>query len=92
MRLQTKRKFCSCGGAIVQYRDRYSEVTIYTQTGPIMVEHLECRCRVCNKGYFYGYSSDSSGEDHERAEHSVNYRKRHIKVYEEDCLEAVVSI
>lgn len=86
MRLQSKRKFCSCGGAILRYKERFSQVTIYTETGPIMVEHLECRCKECNKGFFYGYTSDSSSEDQECKSTS----KRNFKIYDEDCLEAEV--
>ena len=89
MRLQTKRKWCVCGGVLGQHKDRSSKVTIYTESGPILVEHLECRCRTCSKGYFYGYTSDCSGDDQEKAE--MNDRKRQFKYYEEDCLEAEVG-
>ena len=87
MRLQTKRRFCSCGGVICLYKDRVSHVSIYTETGPIMIEHLESRCKDCNKGYFYGYTSDSTMEDQLNTVNS----KKHCKLYEEDCLEAEVN-
>ena len=85
MRLQTRRKYCSCGGTIVHHRDRSSQVTIYKETGPLLVEHLECRCKKCSRGHYYGYATDTV-EDHEDA----NARKQY-KFYEEDCLESQVN-
>ena len=85
MRLQTKRKFCSCGGTIAHYRNRVSSLTIYTETGPLAAEHLECRCKKCNKGYFYGYATDTVVEEEE----SSNAKKQY-KLYDEDCLECEV--
>ena len=91
MRIQTKRKYCVCGGILGQHRDRASQVTIYTESGPILVEHIESRCKTCNKGYFYGYTSDCTGDDLEKAEEEVLNKKRQFKYYEEDCLEAEVG-
>ena len=85
MRLQTRRKFCSCGGTIVHHRDRSSQVTVYTETGPLLVEHLECRGKKCSRGHYYGYATDTV-EDQEDA----NARKQY-KFYEEDCLESQVT-
>ena len=71
MRLETKRKFCLCGGVILRYKDRLAQITVYTETGPIMMEHLESRCRKCSRGYFYGYASESGGDDQEKAEKGI---------------------
>ena len=87
MRLKTSRKFCTCGGTIAHYKERYSNVTIYTQTGPIRMDHLESRCKTCNKGWYYGYTSDCSSEDQKGG--TVSYKKQ-FKIYEEDCLESEV--
>ena len=85
MRLQTRRKFCSCGGIIVHHRERSSQVTIYTETGPLSVEHLECRCKTCSRGYFYGYATETLQD-----EENPDARKQY-KFYEEDCLESKVT-
>ena len=53
-----------------------------------MIEHLESRCKDCSKGYFYGYTSDTSVDDQLNTVNS----KKHCKLYEEDCLEAEVDI
>ena len=87
MRLQTRRRFCSCGGTIVHHRERSSKVTIYTETGPISAEHLECRCKSCSRGYFYGYATDTVEDDDEDSSTRKQY-----KYYEEDCLESKVSL
>ena len=87
MRLQTSRRFCTCGGTIAHYKERFSNVTIYTQTGPIMMEPLESRCKSCNKGWYYGYTSDISSEDKKGG--IVNHKKQ-FKIYDEDCLESEV--
>ena len=84
MRLNTKRKFCSCGGTIALV-GRSSLVTIYTENGALEAEHLEARCRKCRKGYFFGYSSDSV--DQEDGSSKKQYRH-----YDEDCLEAEVCL
>ena len=88
MQLQSKRKFCLCGGIIAHFRNRFSSVTIYTETGPISVEHLECRCKKCGKGFYYGYSTDSTEDD----DTTKAKTKRQYKFYEEDCLECEVII
>ena len=85
MILKTKRKFCVCGGTIVHV-GRKAHVTIYTETGPMEVEHLECRCRKCSKGFYFGYASDIQIDDEEEGP------KRQFKFYEEDCLESEVSL
>ena len=72
----------------MHYKDRSSKVTIYTQSGPILAEHLECRCKKCNKGHFYGYTSDQSGEE----DQGLNVSKKMLKYYDEDCLEAEVIL
>ena len=59
---------------------------MYTETGPMEVEHLECRCRKCSKGYYFGYASDNQIDDEEEGP------KRQFKFYEEDCLESEVSM
>ena len=91
MRLETKRKFCFCGGAILRFKDRQAQITVYTETGPIRMEHLESRCRKCKKGYFYGYTSESAEDDQEKPE-KMHVTKQHMKMYEEDCLEAEVFL
>ena len=60
-------------------------MTIYTETGPLLVEQLECRCKKCSRGHYYGYATDTV-EDQEDA----NARKQY-KFYEEDCLESQVN-
>ena len=86
MHLKSKRKFCSCGGTIAHYRNRVSKVTIYTQTGPVEVEHLECRCKKCDRGYYYGYASDTVAVAGEES------ASKQYKIYEEDCLESEASL
>ena len=83
MRLKTKRKFCSCGGTIAHI-GRSSQITIYTQHGPIEAEHLESRCRKCRKGYYFGYTSEAD------VDHTDDKSRKFFKYYEEDCLEAEV--
>ena len=82
MRLNTKRKFCSCGGTIAIV-GRSSLVTIYTENGALQAEHLEARCRKCRRGFFYGYSTDSVAQEDESS-------KKQFRYYDEDCLEAEV--
>ena len=77
MRLETKRKFCLCGGVILRYKDRLAQITVYTETGPIMLEHLESRCRKCNK--CYGYASESGEDDQEKAEKGIHTTKHHME-------------
>ena len=69
----------------MHYKERSSSVTLYTENGPVSAEHLECRCKSCSRGYFYGYYTDkvdtgSADED------------KTFKYYEEDCLESQVSL
>ena len=40
---------------------------------------------------FYGYASESGGDDQEKAEKGIYATKQYMKVYEEDCLEAEVN-
>ena len=81
MRLKTKRTICSCGGTITHIGSS-SQITIYTQQGPIETEHLESHCWKYSKGYYSGYTSEA-GVDH------TDYESRKFfKYYEEDCLEA----
>ena len=74
----------------MRYKERSSHVTLYTQSGPIKADHVECRCRECSKGYYYGYTCDSSMEEQEMGEKVAS--KKMFKTYEEDCLEAEVLI
>ena len=75
----------------MQHSDRFARVTIYTERGPVEAEHLESRCKRCNKGYYYGYVSDTAISEPDNDAHCSNSTaKQHFKFYEEDCLESEV--
>ena len=86
--LKTKWSTCVCGGSVKHFRNRYSTLTVYTETGPYTCKHLGYRCTDCSRGYYFGYSSVSEVEE-ECLKNDV--RRKFTQLYDEDCLEQKVS-
>ena len=83
---KTKRSSCNCGGEVKSFKNRFSDITVYTEEGPKRCKHLEFRCSDCSKGYFFGYSTEIVNKD------LKNDKKVFKKMYEEDCLENEVLV
>ena len=74
----SKRKTCDCGGIISEdVPKHFSIVTLYSTDGINQFRHVRSRCnnrKKCGKYFYYGYSSESVGQDQKR-------------LYEDDALE-----
>ena len=88
--LKTKRTHCFCGGNLKPFKNRFSTLTVYTESGPYQCEHHEYRCTECSKGFYFGYSTEVEvpGDD---AKDDDESKRKYVKQYEEDCLEQDVS-
>ena len=74
--IKTKHDSCPhCGGKIVLFERSLEKgfITLYTESGPKKVKHLEYRCTEhhCKSGLFHGYSIKKGGS----------------KIYDNDCLQ-----
>ena len=84
MELKLKHNRCDCGGDVVSYCEQASKVTIYTESGPLEAEHIDCR-----KGHYFGYSTDTPDRSSETCDEVA---KSCYKFYDEDCLEGQVCL
>ena len=88
--LRTKRNNCFCGGSVKHFKNRFSTLTVYTESGPFICQHLEYRCSDCSRGFYFGYSTEVDLQGKEEDKDDDDVKRKYSKLYDEDCLEQEV--